>query len=146
MNVDSDSNTAIDDPVVYRKSGSGVVHLAATHGGSLSPRERQVLILLDGRRTIEELSQFFGAEAVCSLIASLEAKGFARRVDDASLPTEWAESVMRFQSYAGAFEPPADEPSTAASRWHHDWFALINLAMLVVVIATVTGLWLIERF
>lgn len=146
MDVKSDSCMAIDDlSVVYRKSGTGAAQLVSSHGGPLSPRERQVLILLDGRRTIEELSEFFGAEAIWSLISGLEAKGFAKRVDP-DLPPEWANSVTRIQGHWLPEAPPARASSAmAASRWHHDWFALVNLGMLALVIAMVTGLWAIDR-
>jgi hypothetical protein len=146
MNADSDLCMTIDGPsAVYRKSGSGASQLVSAHGSSLSARERQVLILLDGRRTIEELSEFFGAEAIWSLIASLEAKGFAKRVDP-QLPPEWADGITRIGGDWPVQEPPAPKPSSmASSRWHHDWFALVNLGMLVFVIAMVTGLWAIDR-
>jgi hypothetical protein len=149
MNVasaESDSCMAIDDSsVVYRKSGSGAAQLVSSHSGPLSARERQVLILLDGRRTIEELSEFFGAEAIWSLINSLEAKGFAKRVDP-DLPPEWANSVTRIQGDWVTDEPSVrGSSSMGTSRWHHDWFALVNLGMLVFVIAMVTGLWAIDR-
>ena len=147
MTVESDACMAIDDSsVVYRKSGSGAAQLAAsTRGGPLSARERQVLILLDGRRTIEELSEFFGAEAIWSLISGLEAKGFAKRVDP-DLPPEWANSVTRIQGDWLREEPSAQQSSSmGSSRWHHDWFALVNLGMLAFVIVMVTGLWAIDR-
>jgi hypothetical protein len=147
MNADSDLCMAIDESsVVYRKSGSGAAQLVSVHGSSLSARERQVLILLDGRRTIEELSEFFGAEAIWRLISSLEAKGFAKRVDP-ELPPEWSNSLTRIQGAWLTDESLAQKTSSsmAASRWHHDWFALVNLGMLVFVIAMVTGLWAIDR-
>jgi hypothetical protein len=149
MNAESDLCMAIDDrSVVYRKSGTGAAQLVSSHG-PLSPRERQVLILLDGRRTIEELSEFFGAEAIWSLISGLEARGFAKRVDPA-LPPEWANSVTRIQGHWLPDEPTAEpsaraSSSMATSRWHHDWFALVNLGMLALVIVMVTGLWAIDR-
>ena len=146
MNADSDLCMAIDESsVIYRKSGSGAAQLVSTHGSSLSARERQVLILLDGRRTIEELSEFFGAEAIWSLIASLEARGFAKRLDP-DVPPEWADGITGVRADWLVDEPAAQQPSLiASSRWHHDWFALVNLGMLVFVIAMVTGLWAIDR-
>jgi protein TonB len=72
---------ALDASGVYRKSGLGAARLAAPHSDALSPRERNLLILLDGRRTVSELSELLGAENVGRLMPSLLAKGFARRVD-----------------------------------------------------------------
>lgn len=169
MNAVSESDMAIDDTVVYRKSGLGAAQLAAIHNGSLSPRERQVLILLDGRRTLAEISQVFGVDAARRLTTELEARGFARRVDP-TLPPEWASTVTRF--HVDSFSPeisrptlrskpePAPHPEPTlrsqpepaphwhpepAPRWHRDWFVLVNLGMLAFVAIMVGGLWLIDK-
>jgi hypothetical protein len=147
MMVDRESRSLIDDSsVIYRKSGLGAAELASSRTGPLSARERQVLILLDGRRTVEELSEFFGAEAVLSLIAGLEKKGFAKRVDPA-LPPEWANSVTRI-----LVDRPDEPKAQAASageepvtRWHHDWFALVNVGMLALVVLMLAGVWAVGQ-
>ena len=71
----------MDNSLVYRKSGLGAAQLSADHGRALSPRERQVLVLVNGQRTIAELSDLFGADTIQRLIPDLEAKGFAKRVE-----------------------------------------------------------------
>jgi TonB family protein len=71
----------MDSSLVYRKSGLGAAQLTADHGRALSPRERQVLVLVNGQRTIAELSDLFGADTIQRLIPDLEAKGFAKRVE-----------------------------------------------------------------
>ena len=85
------ADMAMDDGLVYRKTGLGAAELTATHG-ALSSSARRVLILLDGRRTVSELADLFGAEAVERLVPELEARGFARQVDpnreDADVLTE----------------------------------------------------------
>jgi hypothetical protein len=137
--MDSSPCAVIDESVVYRKSGRGAAELAATHGGPLSPRERQLLILLDGRRTIAELSQLFGAEAVRSLTAELEAKGFAERSDPE--PPPGGDGPVAPSDVGSA----ASERSKATPRWHRDWFALVNLGMLVLVMALAGALWAIGK-
>jgi periplasmic protein TonB len=74
---------AIGGALVYRKSSRGVVKLSAIDGGQLSPLERQLLIMVDGRRTLAELSGIFGSDKLklLSLLADLEAKGLVKRVD-----------------------------------------------------------------
>jgi len=74
---------AIGGGLVYRKSARGVVKLAAVDGGQLSPLERQVLIMVDGRRTLAQLAELFGSDKLrlLSLLSDLEAKGLLKRVD-----------------------------------------------------------------
>jgi hypothetical protein len=139
MNVGSDTHAAIDGSVVYRKSELGAAQLAETQRGPLSPRERQVLILLDGSRTIAELSEFFGAEAAWSLTVGLEAKGFVERAD----PEPRAEPVKDARRFVGASS--VGQASKPARRWYQDWFVLVNLWMLELVLVMVVGLWLLQK-
>ena len=138
MKIDSDPRTAIDDSVVYRKSHHGLAQLAATHDGQLSARERQVLILMDGRRTIAELSGVFGPETVWNVAAGLEENGFATRVEQPPRPRRNA-SARSDAAWLPA-DPPVPRP-----RWHRDWFALVNLAMLLLVLVMAVGLIVIDR-
>ena len=71
---------AMDESLVFRKTGLGAAELTATHG-TLSPAARRVLILLDGRRTVAELAELFGLEAVERAVPELETAGFARPID-----------------------------------------------------------------
>jgi hypothetical protein len=138
MKIDSDTRMVIDDSVVYRKSDHGLDQLAVTHDGQLSPRERQVLILMDGRRTIAELSGFFGPETVWNLAGALEEKGLATRVDQPPRPRRNASARSDAASRSG-------DPPVPTLRWHRDWFALVNLAMLVLVLVMAGGLIAIDR-
>jgi TonB family protein len=74
---------AIDGALVYRRSSRGVVKLSATDGGQLSALERQVLIMVDGRRTLAELAELFAPKKLrlLSVLADLESKGLVKRVD-----------------------------------------------------------------
>jgi hypothetical protein len=122
-----DSPGAIDGDAVYRKSPLGTAHLAVAHDDLLSPRERQVLVLLDGERTVGTLCEFFGRETITTLLAGLEAKGL----------TERGERSRRMPRLGGG--PSSRGPSGSQRRWHHDWFALVNLGMLALVLAIAWG-------
>jgi hypothetical protein len=139
MKVAVDSDTSTDELAVYRRSERGAAQLFARPGGSLSARERQLLILLDGRRTIAELSQYFGAEAVRRLAAGLEMKGLARRADPVPAPKP-VDGVTRFDVGSPGVEPP--KPTL---RWYRDWFALTNVGMLALVILMASGIWALAR-
>jgi len=109
----------MDELVVFRKTGLAVAELTATHGGTLSSPARRMLILLDGRRTLTELSDLFGAEAVETLIPHLEAQGFAKRIDP---KVEGADQVTQLLPNPPTLEAPlpaADAPSGAPHplRW-----------------------------
>jgi len=60
---------------VYRKTAAGRAELDRRSAG-LSPRQRQLLILVDGRRTEAELAALIGgSDALAELLAVLRAKG-----------------------------------------------------------------------
>jgi TonB family protein len=102
---------AIGGALVYRKSGRGVVKLAANDGGGLSTPERHLLIMVDGRRTLAELSEVFGSGKLklLNLLAELEAKGLVKRVDPQATGDP-ADAITQF----GARLPEA----TPAKRRH----------------------------
>jgi TonB family protein len=120
----------MDDSLVYRKSGLGAAQLAATHGGTLSRPERHVLILLDGRRTIAELSDLLGADTVRRVIPELLAKGFAKEVD-LKLAAAWDGAIT--QIYV-----PRAEASRPKRDWHSDGHPVIRvvLATMVAILGT----------
>lgn len=64
---------------VYGKTQSGKSALNLAKGG-LPIAARQLLILLDGQRTVGELSDMLGLEAVEMSLAQLEAQGYAEVV------------------------------------------------------------------
>lgn len=60
---------------VYRKTAAGRAELDRRSAG-LSPRQRQLLVLVDGRRSEEELAALIGgSDVVAELLAVLRAKG-----------------------------------------------------------------------
>jgi TonB family protein len=104
----------MQDALVYRKTRRGAAELAATHG-RLSHSARRVLILLDGQRTLAELAELFGAEAVDQIVGDLEAQGFARQVDPADAgETTQSVPIGAYPPLASTQAPtrPVTQPST----------------------------------
>ena len=130
----------MDNSLVYRKSGLGAAQLTADHGRALSPRERQVLVLVNGQRTIAELSDLFGADTIQRLIPDLEAKGFAKRVE----PKIGAESGGTVTQLHVASSPRARPSKPArdlrARRYPIVWIGL-SLALFLSFAA-----WTAHRF
>jgi TonB family protein len=129
----------MDGSLVYRKSGLGAAQLAAPHTPALSQRERHVLILLDGRRTIDELSGLLGADTMRRVLPELEAKGFVRRVDP-QVPAEWANAITQLHvgSLDHASPRRAREPTS-------DGLPLLRIALVVVL--TIWGCyWAANRY
>jgi TonB family protein len=104
----------MDRSLIYRKSGLGSAHLAAAHSPALSPRERQVLILVNGRRTIAELTDIFGAGTLRRVIPDLEAKGFVKRIDP-KLADDWANATIT-RVVLPVEEPPRRERHPGSER------------------------------
>jgi TonB family protein len=131
------ADTTMDDSLIYRKSGLGAALLATDHGRTLSPRERQVLILVNGHRTIAELADLLGADTVQRLIPDLEARGFAKRVDP-SLDPDWARAVTQFRL-------PDAEPRRPASALSAPRYPMVWIALLAILVGLGTNLAL-HRF
>ena len=72
----------LDKDTVYRKTQRGVDALAIRHGG-LTPRQRSLLILIDGRRNGEELATLGAAVGDVALLLALQAAGFVERAGPA---------------------------------------------------------------
>src|SRR5258708_10632476 len=121
----------MDDSFVYRKSGLGAAQLAATHNGALSRSERLVLIMLDGRRTIAELSEVLGADTIRRVVPQLLSKGFAKRVDP-DFAAGWEGAVT--QLYLGA---PVAKPSRPALFPRSDGHPIAWIALTTVL--TIAG-------
>lgn len=135
--VNAPDHPTLDGSLVYRKSGLGAAQLATDHGKALSPRERQVLILVNGQRTIDELSDLLGAETVQRLIPDLQARGFAKVVDP-EVPAEWAVTQLRL--------PAGDaRPRRAARDLREPRYPMAWIGLLVVLAGMGTG-WAFHRF
>ena len=61
--------------MVYEKTASGIDEITGSQR-RLNPRQRQVLILIDGKRTLNEISLSLPRLAVAEIIDELSAQGF----------------------------------------------------------------------
>lgn len=61
--------------MIYQKSTLGIQEIASSQR-SLSVRQRQVLVLINGKRSIEELEGFFEKQQLSDILASLTEGGF----------------------------------------------------------------------
>jgi hypothetical protein len=83
--------------ILYRKTDKGRAEVE-TRAHRLLPRLRQILILVDGRRTDDELSRLIGADAAGTLTA-LRDQGF----------------IQTFATLADSQPPRMSEPAAAAA-------------------------------
>lgn len=98
-------------PIVYRKSAKGLQEIE-TRAYRLSPRLRQVLILVDGRRTDEDLRRLVATHGDESLHA-LAADGYIELVGITAMHAPARPVAVGVTGGAGA---PAPSPSMAAAR------------------------------
>ncbi len=103
------------DELVLVKTQKGNDELVTRKHG-LSPRVRQLLILIDGHRTFAALVKMIGAKEAVAYAMALESEGFAARI---SVPVAQAigasESVYATVPSDPAVEPLAVTPSAPAA-------------------------------
>lgn len=63
--------------MVYEKTASGIHEIAGTDR-LLTPKQRQVLILIDGKRSVHDIASALPRLAVSDIMQELEAQGFIR--------------------------------------------------------------------
>lgn len=66
--------------MIYQKSALGM-HEIFSSDRSLTTRERQILVLIDGKRSSDELEGFFEKRQVREVLAKLEQLGFIEPLD-----------------------------------------------------------------
>ena len=113
----------MDDSFVYRKSGLGAAQLVATHDGVLSRSERLVLIMLDGRRTIAELSDVLGADTIRRVVPQLLTRGFAKRVDP-DFAAGWEGAITQLHVGGPVAKVPRPPPLPRSDGHPMAWSAL----------------------
>jgi hypothetical protein len=73
--------------MIYQKSALGM-HEIFSSDRSLTTRERQVLVLIDGKRSTEELEGFFERKQLREILAKLEQLGFTEPLDGQAPATQ----------------------------------------------------------
>jgi hypothetical protein len=106
---------------VYVKSPQGSDEVATRRHG-LSMRVRQLLILVDGRRSIADLSRMVPEKEVLTHMEMLEAQGFVLRADGG---TSTAQGIA---AGPGSAEGPGDGPPTGVAPGVRAWATVLPSA------------------
>ena len=128
----------MDGSLIYRKTRRGAAELAVTHGGHVATPSRRVLIVLDGRRTVEELTELFGAETVEHALAELEAQGLARLVDP-----EGGNQTTQVDVLTSYAQLPWNEPELAPISAKPRRRGLVWIALALPALAIGGGYWIV---
>jgi hypothetical protein len=73
----------LNEKLVYAKTPKGTAEVAA-RGGGLTMAARRILIMIDGKRSLGELSAMLRSSEIDSVINLLETQGFIQRSSGAS--------------------------------------------------------------
>jgi hypothetical protein len=76
----------MDGSLIYMKTPQGVAEVGA-RSAQLSMVARRVLIMMDGRRTVDELAMFVRAGEIDAIVTQLESAGLAERAGGAAPTT-----------------------------------------------------------
>jgi hypothetical protein len=66
--------------MIYQKSALGMQEIFSSER-SLNTRQRQVLVLIDGKRSIDDLEAFFERRQLAEILLMLEQEGFTSMLD-----------------------------------------------------------------
>ena len=100
---------------VFQKTGKGADELRTRRHG-LSPRLRQLLILIDGKRDFAELSRMLPGAELAEYLAQLERGGFVSRPFDLHEPEADAGFVAAPEPAAPAPPPAQDDLRALRAR------------------------------
>jgi hypothetical protein len=76
----------MDGSLIYAKTPKGVAEVGA-RGAQLSMVARRVLIMMDGKRTVDDLAMYVRAGEIATIITQLESEGLAERAGAAAATT-----------------------------------------------------------
>ncbi|MGE5161205.1 MAG: hypothetical protein ACM3O5_06845 [Betaproteobacteria bacterium] len=76
----------MDGSLIYAKTPQGVAEVGA-RSAQLSMVARRVLIMMDGKRTVDDLAAFVRAGEIDAIVTQLESAGLAERTGGATPPT-----------------------------------------------------------
>jgi len=94
--------------LAYAKAEKGFAEIESRAFG-LSPKLRRVLILIDGKRTLESLRSMLGLDGLEKLLDDLTSQGFIRKIDAAG--------------HASSIDAPSSEAETEPPALAADAFA-----------------------
>ena len=102
----------MDGALIYVKTPKGVEEVSA-RSAQLSMISRRVLIMMDGRRTVEELSVYVRPGEIDGIITQLESAGLAERAGP-SAPATLAPRTAAPNTVQPAISPPPEQREIAA--------------------------------
>jgi hypothetical protein len=110
--------------IVFSKSARGQQEIDQ-RSGELTPRVRRLLILVDGKRSVDELRQVFPADDLTHSLGLLEEMGLIEMLADPALATSAGKSTRR--PSITAFRPlPAQEKTDELVKARHFMSNTIN--------------------
>lgn len=105
----------MDGTLIYGKTPRGVAEIAA-RGPQLSMTSRRILIMMDGKRTVDELAQLVRPGEIDAIISQLETAGLIVRMNSGApldVPTvNGRESDVELPAATGAVIDDRDNPIT----------------------------------
>lgn len=101
----------MDGSLIYAKTPKGVAEVGA-RGAQLSMVTRRVLIMMDGKRTVDELAVYVRAGEIGAIITQLESEGLAEKAGAIAATTVAPLAVTESASP----EAPAVPPSAPEER------------------------------
>jgi hypothetical protein len=99
----------MDGSLIYAKTPKGVAEVGA-RGAQLSMVARRVLIMMDGKRTVDDLAVYVRAGEIGAIITQLESEGLAEKAGTAAATTVAPLAVTETApAEAPAVAPPVPE-------------------------------------
>jgi TonB family protein len=134
----------MDGSLIYRKTRRGAAELSITHGGHVATPSRRVLIVLDGRRTVDELTELFGAEVVEQALAELEAQGLAR-LSDPEGDSQTTQQVAMLDGYSYPPLHPSEAELALPDVKPRRRGGLAWIALALPALAIAGGYWIVTN-
>jgi len=99
----------MDGSLIYAKTPKGVAEVGA-RGAQLSMVTRRVLIMMDGKRTVDDLAVYVRAGEIGAIITQLESEGLAEKAGTVAATTVAPLAVTESApTEAPAIAPPVPE-------------------------------------
>lgn len=90
--------------VAFAKTPKGQAEIT-TKAGGLTPRQRRVLIMVDGKRTVDELRSLLQADDLQHTLGLLEEDGYIEVFGQAGVPPASLPSITAFSELPGSPDP-----------------------------------------
>ncbi|WP_438437976.1 hypothetical protein [Hydrogenophilus thermoluteolus] len=99
---------------IFRKTEKGQEEIK-TRSAGLNPRQRRILILIDGQKSVSQLRELAATDDLTHVLSTMEELGLIELVGTVD-ETGATQSVDRIESIT-AFRPLPDPPTRKSSKW-----------------------------